>query len=365
MVRLRQAWVAASLVAAAILFGPCLASAQGINAGAALGPGAGDPHGFKETRPQVTGMPDAAFDPEVEYANGLTDLEFGCYVQARQDFRNVLSVQPKHTRALFLMGVAYTSSGDRAGAADAYQKAVKIDPQMIDAQRELAVTLALQGQADKARVLLNRLKTLARDCVGACPDAELIKNSVTRIEAALAGQFDEVMRPASAPAVCTALTTAAARNCFSAAKFGDLHGNGAGACAAALGSALPDEVKVRVLVDRGVIRLSDNKARPAIEDFDAAIAMNGQLGEAYTNRGAAHLALKEYDQAKADIDRGLALGSGEPQRAWYNRGIADEHLGDGKAAYLDFLKAAKLDPSWAAPKAELTHFAVEEHDSSE
>jgi tetratricopeptide (TPR) repeat protein len=283
-------------------------------------------------------------------------------VQAREDFRHVLSVAPKHTRSLFLMGIAYNSTGDRAGVAGVFQSAIKIDPQMIDAQRELAVTQALQGQADKARTVLNHLKALARNCADACSDREVLANSVTRVEAALTGQLNDVMRPAPAAAICTALTTAAARNCFAAAKFGDLHGNGADACTTALASALPDEVKVRVLVDRGVIRLSNDKAKPAIEDFDAAITMNGQVGEAYANRGAAHLALKEYGQAKADIDRGLALGWGEPQRAWFNRGIADEHLGDCKSAYLDFLKASKLDSSWAAPKAELTHFAVEEHD---
>jgi hypothetical protein len=38
----------------------------------------------------------------------------------------------------------------------------------------------------------------------------------------------------------------------------------------------------------------------------------------------------------------------------------EDALGDNKSAYLDFLKAAKLDPTWAAPKSELTRFSVEE-----
>jgi tetratricopeptide (TPR) repeat protein len=98
----------------------------------------------------------------------------------------------------------------------------------------------------------------------------------------------------------------------------------------------------------------------AREDFDRTIAMNGQIGDAYTNRGAAQLSLKQADQARADVDRGLALGSSEPKRAYFNRGTADEVLGDNKAAYLDFLKASKLDPGWAAPKSELTRFSVVE-----
>jgi tetratricopeptide (TPR) repeat protein len=183
---------------------------------------------------------------------------------------------------------------------------------------------------------------------------------VARVEGALSGQLTEVMRPVAASTVCSALATKAARNCFAAAKFGDLHGNGVEDCTTAIASGLPDEVKTRVLVNRGVIRLSDKQAAHAIEDFDKAIAMNGGLGDAYTNRGAAHLSMKQFDEARVDIDKGLAIGSAEPQRAYYNRGLADEHLGDNEAAYLDFLKAAKLDPNWEAPKGELARFSVEE-----
>jgi tetratricopeptide (TPR) repeat protein len=115
-----------------------------------------------------------------------------------------------------------------------------------------------------------------------------------------------------------------------------------------------------VLVDRGVIHLFHTQARPAIEDFDKAIAMNGQIADAYTNRGTAQLMMKQFEQARADIDKGLEIGSAEPQRAYYNRAIADENLGDDKAAYTDFMKAAMLDPTWAGPKSELARFKVGE-----
>jgi tetratricopeptide (TPR) repeat protein len=320
--------------------------------------GWGTPRGFKESTATVTGMPLAAYDPAIEYSNGLTDLEFGCFMQAREDFRHSLSVQPKNPRAWFLLGVAYNSSGDRAAAAGAYSKALDVEPDMIDAERELAVSAALQGQADKAQTILASLKTAAVDCGGGCADADLLKASMTRVEAALSGQLTEAMRPESPPAVCTTSTTKAARDCFAAAKFGDPHGDGADVCTTAIASTLPEALRTKLLVNRGVVHLSHTRARPAIEDFDKAIAMNGQIGDAYTNRGAAHLLMKQFDQARADIDRGLALGSGEPQRAYYNRGMADNHLGDNKAAYFDFMRAATLDPNWTAPKLELARFKV-------
>jgi hypothetical protein len=38
--------------------------------------------------------------------------------------------------------------------------------------------------------------------------------------------------------------------------------------------------------------------------------------------------------------------------------LADEYLGDDKAAYFDYLKASELDPQWLAPKSELQRFSV-------
>ena len=63
-------------------------------------------------------------------------------------------------------------------------------------------------------------------------------------------------------------------------------------------------------------------------------------------------------QGREQIDRGLALGVREPQKAWYNRGVANEGLGDLTAAYRDYSRAAELDPEWTAPKSELARFSV-------
>ena len=257
----------------------------------AVAGGVANPLGFKESTPRVTGLPPPRFDPAIEYSNGLTDLEFGCLMQAREDLRHVVMVQPKNARAWFLMGVAYNSMGDRAAAAGAYQEALRADPKMIDAQRELAVTLALQGQAVAGlSAILAALKAAAANC-GDCADASLLKSSVTRAEAALSGQLKDAMQPEAAPAVCSALTTTAARNCFAAAKFGDPHGDGVDACTTAIGGGLPDAVKSRVLVDRGVIYLFHTPAPGdrRLRQGDTRRWMERSAGAFTFNRGAAPL----------------------------------------------------------------------------
>ena len=60
----------------------------------------------------------------------------------------------------------------------------------------------------------------------------------------------------------------------------------------------------------------------------------------------------------AEIDRGLALNPMEPEKAYFNRAIAEERLGDLKSAYADYRKAQTLKPDWPLPANELARFKV-------
>lgn len=111
-------------------------------------------------------------------------------------------------------------------------------------------------------------------------------------------------------------------------------------------------------VNRGVIWLTGAKVAEAKADFDIAARTDPEVGEAYVNRGAALAAGGQYAAALTDIDKGLALGVEEPQRAWFNRGLSQEALGDVKGAYASYMKAQELAPEWTAPKTELARFSV-------
>jgi tetratricopeptide (TPR) repeat protein len=150
----------------------------------------------------------------------------------------------------------------------------------------------------------------------------------------------------------------AARDCYIAAKFGDLKHHGVEDCSTAIISGTSNHERAGILVNRGVIQLGYQRYSLAVDDFNAAIKYDPSIGEAFTNRGAAEVAERKFVEGKEDIDRGLQLGSDEPQKAYFNRGLADEHLGDDKSAYFDYLKASELDPQWVAPKAELSRFTV-------
>jgi len=113
-------------------------------------------------------------------------------------------------------------------------------------------------------------------------------------------------------------------------------------------------------VNRGVLYLAASKYVDALRDFNSALEVEPGLGEALVNRGAALIGQGHDTDAIADISRGLTFNPVEPEKAYFNRAIAEERLNDLKAAYYDYRKALELKPSWTMPQTELTRFTVVE-----
>jgi tetratricopeptide (TPR) repeat protein len=146
--------------------------------------------------------------------------------------------------------------------------------------------------------------------------------------------------------------------CARAAQWGDASGNGADQCTQVLTTpTLSDHDKAATYVDRGAIYLQHRKFAPAQADFETAMKIAPDLGNAYVNHGAAMIGLKRYAEGIADIDKGLPLKPDQPEKAYFNRAIADEALGDKASAMADYQKASALQPNWLAPKVELARFA--------
>lgn len=111
-------------------------------------------------------------------------------------------------------------------------------------------------------------------------------------------------------------------------------------------------------VNRGIIRLRLGKTETALNDFEYAIQLSPNLGEAYANRGAAAILQSRFNDGIADIDHGLNLGLDDPAKAYFNRAIAHEALDNINKAYFDFKRANELKPEWGEPKTQLTRFTI-------
>jgi tetratricopeptide (TPR) repeat protein len=132
---------------------------------------------------------------------------------------------------------------------------------------------------------------------------------------------------------------------------------GLGWCDTALRDPLSTH-RAALLMDRGVVkvRLGDNAG--ALNDYNAAIAMDSHLGDAYISRAGVLITLKRYDEARSDVAQGMALGATNMHAAYFSRAVIEEESGDVRAAYRDYKQALAIKPDYWAAQRELARFKV-------
>ena len=162
-----------------------------------------------------------------------------------------------------------------------------------------------------------------------------------------------------AQAAVTVLGSGVAHSCYETAEFGGNPREGIETCTEALEqAALTPHDRAATMVNRGILYSRDDDVRSAIADYDRGLAIFPNLAEAYIDRGAALIVLKQYDEALQDLNKGIAMGSNRAQIAYYDRGIVDEALGDIRGAYFDYKKAAEIEPTFTMATDQLTRFKV-------
>ncbi len=112
------------------------------------------------------------------------------------------------------------------------------------------------------------------------------------------------------------------------------------------------------LVNRADIRLRAEDYAGAIDDSKKAIAVYRDLSQAYLNLGAGMIGLGRYDDALPSLDKAIDLNGGEPERAYFNRGLAKENIGDIRGAYYDYRKSIEINPRFEPAAKELTRFKI-------
>lgn len=111
-------------------------------------------------------------------------------------------------------------------------------------------------------------------------------------------------------------------------------------------------------VNRGILRVRAGDLEGGIEDFDAAIARDSTVAEAWFNRGVALLRARGAEAALPSFEQAVARGTSRPALAYFGRAVALEAVGDVRRAYADFARASALEPGWDRPRAELARFTV-------
>lgn len=158
----------------------------------------------------------------------------------------------------------------------------------------------------------------------------------------------------------TVLGGGMARECSFAALAGESDTRFETTCTLALNTEnLTSLDRAGTLVNRGVIKLRRKAYASAQADFNSALDVKPDLGEAYANRGAAAVGSRKFAEGIADLGKAIELGVQEPEKVYYNRALAYEKLGQSREAYFDYIKAIELKPTWEQPRIELARFTVE------
>jgi tetratricopeptide (TPR) repeat protein len=174
--------------------------------------------------------------------------------------------------------------------------------------------------------------------------------------------FAAIIAATSVPAIAavTVIGNTSARMCYEAADSPAMpSAREVRYCDAAFSEeALSQHDTVATHVNRGILRLRRGHADLAIADFDTAIRLDSRQPEAYLNKGAALIRLNNAAEALRLFTVALEHNTRRPAIAHFGRAIANEELGNVRAAYMDYRRASELDPDWSDPQTELRRFRV-------
>src|SRR5262249_54473165 len=122
--------------------------------------------------------------------------------------------------------------------------------------------------------------------------------------------------------------------------------------------ALTTRDRAATFVNRGALYVERGRSERAMQDFDAALALEPDNADAHANRGVALLNLRNFDEAIAELSRGISGQASRPERAYFARARAHEETGDLRGAYNDYRAATQAAPSWEPARLELARFRV-------
>ena len=115
---------------------------------------------------------------------------------------------------------------------------------------------------------------------------------------------------------------------------------------------------VGTYVNRGVLYAAQGRQQEAMNDYQHGIRLSPDLGDAYVDRGAALIFLKQYDDAIVDINKGINLGLSYPHVGYYNRAVAEFLKGQYKESYFDYKRALEINPYFKQAEDQLKNFVV-------
>lgn len=286
-----------------------------------------DPPPLEGDQPKSDSGPAAAAS-SAKVKEGMDAIQAGDFAKAKEILTAAEAEAPSDPQAAFYLGVALEGSGDAAGAATKYEKALSLDPKLTEASVNLSALLLDGGDGKRALevvkaalanapkhpgLLMNHALALeaAGDAAGALAAyGAAVKASPDNVELryahaellAGAGKKDEAL--AELRKVVTGADPkllAAAANLFGKLKaFAD--------CVSAIDKAVQKQSAPDLLTRRGVCRHEMKDEAGAKADYEAALKADAKFAPAHYYLGMHYKAAGKKKEAKAALQKAVELG---------------------------------------------------------
>jgi tetratricopeptide (TPR) repeat protein len=122
--------------------------------------------------------------------------------------------------------------------------------------------------------------------------------------------------------------------------------------------SLTQQDRAATYVNRGILHMARGQGAEADADFDAAIALDSNLADAWLNKGFLRIRQGHGRDALPLIEEGIKRGPQREALAIFARGVAHEQMGDYRSAYNDLRRARDLEPAWTMPSEYLARYRV-------
>lgn len=149
------------------------------------------------------------------------------------------------------------------------------------------------------------------------------------------------------------------RTCYQAALSEDDGNSAMDECTRALNEeAMTPSDRAATYVNRGILRMVRGNDADADADFDAALALNRDLPDAWLNKGFLRIRRGDGRDALPLLQQGIDRKPDRQALAIFARGVAYEEMGEYRSAYQDLTRAHQLEPHWSLPREYLSHYRV-------
>ena len=254
----------------------------------------------------------------------------------------ILEDRPEDLGALILAARSQTQSNRFQSADSLLRKALRINPNLSEANLFMGLLKGKQGYYDEALEYLNRAIELEPKSADTYKERARIffkLNDYLRSEVDLNAALEN--DPSDAEIFSMRALTFYQRMLYDAAvrDFSTVL------------EGLPNDS--RALYNRAVCYLKRDEPEMALADLNHLLRQHPENARALNLRGVVHLNIGKGNQAMSDFNASTALMPSDPI-LWNNSGFYKFKMGNYQGAKDDFLKALELDPQFPSARNNLT-----------